>query len=230
MKDTQGVALNREDVNLGQSSPKGSRFAILESEEEGAREIDIQQSQENYKEMENIIMVNSQEQEEEIREKNTVTATDTCINNRGQEVNNTQHGRQETNVQLMRSKSIMERFVKVKNSEENRLAGSLKASGSGILKHQKSNKPQMQWERAKSLILSEENEWNNAPNSQGQHQGGSGSKNHNSRPPDTRTRPPNTKRLPQSQGTARRQEDQLATQEKQMERSPVKGIASNMEC
>lgn len=124
----------------------------------------------------------------------------------------------------------MEQFVKAKNSDESKLSGSLKASGGGAFKHQKSNRPQVQWERAKSLILSEENEWNIIPNSQRQYQGGIGDNTRNSRPPDLNFRPPNLNNLPQNLSNIRRQKVQSAAKEDQMERSLEKGIASNMEC
>lgn len=54
---------------------------------------------------------------------------------------------------MMRSKSTMERFVKAKNSEDSKLSGTLKTSGGGAFKHQKSIGSQAHWERTKSLIF-----------------------------------------------------------------------------
>lgn len=57
---------------------------------------------------------------------------------------------------MLKSKSIMERFVKAKSGGENKSIDSLKASGGGAFKHQKSTRTQNQWEKAKFLILYDE--------------------------------------------------------------------------
>lgn len=129
-------------------------------------------------------ILSSQEQEEVDRDKDYRKRIEEGVKNSKQQEESPYKGKQEANVKVFKSKSIMECFVKSKNSKDNKLSGPLKASGGGAFKHQKSTRTQIQWEKAKSLILSEENVWKNTPIIQKQHHKGIGEAILNSRPPD----------------------------------------------
>lgn len=135
-------SVDRAAVFQNNSIPMGSRYAILETDEEESNVAELQTVQHRPQEMENITL-NLQEQIEGSREK-ICDVRPVEYNNSSSKQNKSSHlGRQEANVKMLRSKSIMEHFVKAKNNEENKLSGSLKASGGGSFKHQKSTKTQV---------------------------------------------------------------------------------------
>lgn len=62
------------------------------------------------------------------------------------------NARPESSTQLLKSKSIMERFVKPKGGMENKSAGLLRANSVGSFKSQKTKKNNQQWGKTKALL------------------------------------------------------------------------------
>lgn len=60
------------------------------------------------------------------------------------------------NINMLKSKSIMERFMKSKGGGENKPTGALKAISSGTFKNQRLRKPLNQLEKSKSIMIMED--------------------------------------------------------------------------
>lgn len=89
------------------------------------------------------------------------------------------------NSHLLKSKSIMERFVKSKGGGESKSTGALKASSSGTFKSQRLKNPLNQWDKSKSLMVVEDLcRIDKSQNPLIKAQGESGTLNFKSRPPD----------------------------------------------
>lgn len=150
-------------LNQNKTLKSGSRFAMLWLEAEGAEESVVETPWVDPREEVTKPSTNILEKKEESRIKdNKVQQVHTNLNPI------IQHkvlisGKQDADTNMLKSKSIMERFIKSKGRGENRSMGSLKASASGAFKNQKLKKPLNQWDKTKCLVIVDEMCKSNVP-------------------------------------------------------------------
>lgn len=163
----------------------GSRFAIFRAEEEGTNVAEL--GTEQMIPMEEVVVNDSGnlEQKEEKSSRGMEKQQETISANTEKQQNIPNNVRLETGTNMLKSKSIMERFVKPKEGAENKSAGHSKTSTLGTFKPQKSKKTNNQLEKTKTLIIVEElSEVNRPLRSQWKAQGEREDYILNNRPPD----------------------------------------------
>lgn len=193
---------------------KGSRFAVFDTNKEDTEDVVVDTDVIEPKEKVTLTTLGSPVLEGVARERTSEKRHEKGINNTIQQHKSNNNGRQEANAKMFKSKSIMERFVKSRSGGENKPVDSLKASGGEGFKHQKATKTRTQWEKAKSLILSDEVLWTNNQNPRNL-QGGVGDYILNNRPSDLNT----------SMG----KKGPNGATEDGLDKSPGEGKASNLE-
>lgn len=142
--------------NPFQVSKRGSRFAMLDLEMDGSVEKVVETPLNDPKDDNTNSSPHTTERIKESRE--NVIKVQQMVNNsipKKQQLNST-NGRQEVNSSVLKSKRIMERFVKARGGGDIKPADALKASASSSFKPQKIKKSINHWDKTKALLFVKE--------------------------------------------------------------------------